>query len=268
MKITSGFVDSGGEKIYYESIGAGDPVVLSHGLGGNHAIWFQQIPAFASKFRVITWDQRGFGRSTDTQKQSGPAAAVEDLRALLDQLSIPKTRLVGQSMGGWAVLGFALKYPDRVESLVLADTIGGIFTPEASKHYDAYIRDMATGTPPEEMDYKRHPALGDQLGRENPAQALLYREIGAMAGPPPAGMGLTLRRTAYPMDAIRALNVPVLFVVGGDDPIFPPAVIRSVAAEVKGARVVEIPGTGHSPYFEKAQPWNEAVLAFLSGPTR
>jgi pimeloyl-ACP methyl ester carboxylesterase len=268
MKITSGFIDSAGEKIYYESIGAGDPVVLSHGLGGNHAIWFQQIPVLAQKFRVITWDQRGFGRSTDTLKQSGPPAAVEDLRALLDHLSIPKARLVGQSMGGWAVLGFALKYPDRVKSLVLADTIGGIFTPEASKHYDAYIRDVATGTPPDEMPYTQHPALGEQLGQQNPAQALLYREIGAMAGPAPAGMGLKLRQTAYPMDNVHKLNAPVLFVVGGDDPIFPPAVIRSVAGEVKGARVVEIPGTGHSPYFEKPQPWNDAVLAFLTGPTR
>ena len=267
MKIVSGFVESGGEQIYYESIGTGEPVVLSHGLGGNHAIWYQQVPVLAKHFQVITWDQRGFGRSSDTQKQSGPAAAAEDLAALLDHLKISKARLVGQSMGGWAVVGFALKHPDRVQQLVLADTIGGIYTPEAAKHFDAYIREAATSPPPDQMDFARHPALGDELGAANPAQALLYREIASIAPPAPAGMGLKLRQTSYPLEDVRKLNVPVLFVVGEHDPIFPPAVIRSVAAEVKGARVVELPGAGHSPYFETPNAWNEAVSAFLSEPT-
>jgi len=267
MKLRSGFVDSGGEQIYYETLGAGDPVVLAHGLGGNHAIWYQQVPVLAAGYQVITWDQRGFGRSTDAHKQSGPADAVEDLKALLDHLKIAKARLVGQSMGGWAVLGFALKYPDRVQSLVLADTIGGIYTPESTRHFDAYIREVATSPPPEQMDFMLHPALGEELGNANPQQAFLYREIASVAPPAPTGMGLKLRQTAYSLDAIRALNVPVLFVVGEHDPIFPAAVIRSVAAEVKGARVIELPGAGHSPYFETPKAWNEAVSAFLGDPT-
>ena len=263
--LKSGFVESGGEQIYYESAGAGDALVLSHGLGGNHAIWYQQVAAFAPAYRVITWDQRGFGRSTDIAKQSGPAAAVEDLKAVLDHLQIDRAHLVGQSMGGWSVAGFALKYPDRVRSLVLADTLGGIFTPEASKHYDAYIRQVATSPTPDQMPFIRHPALGDALGTRDPAKALLYRAIGSVAAPAPAGMGLKLRQTAYPLEQIRAMNVPTLFVVGDVDPIFPPAVIRSVAAEVRGARVVELPGAGHSPYFETPEAWNDAVRDFLRG---
>ncbi len=265
--LKSGFVQSGGEQIYYETLGSGDPVVLSHGLGGNHAIWYQQVPVLAERFQVITWDQRGFGRSTDIGKQSGPAAAVEDLKALLDHLKIEKARLVGQSMGGWAVLGFALKYPGRVRSLVLADTIGGIYTPEAATHFDAYIREAATSPPPDKMEFTRHPAIGNQLGIADPAKAFLYRQIASVAPPAPAGMGLKLRQTAYPLDEVRKLNVPVLFVVGEDDPIFPPVVIRSVAAEVKGAQVIQLPGAGHSPYFETPEAWNEAVNGFLSGPT-
>jgi len=267
LVIESGFVESGGEQIYYETVGAGEPLVLSHGLGGNHAIWYQQIPVFAANYQIVTWDQRGFGRSSDTQRQSGPATAVEDLKAVLDHLKIQQAHLVGQSMGGWAVLGFALKHPDRVQSLVLADTIGGIYTPEAAKHFDAYIREAATSPPPDQMDFTRHPALGDQLGTVNPAQALLYRQIASVAPPAPPGMGLKLRQTSYSLDTVHKLNTPVLFVVGEHDPIFPPAVIRSVAAEVKGARIVELPGAGHSPYFETPQAWNDAVMAFLTGQT-
>ena len=75
-------------------------MVLSRGSGGNHAVWYQQVPS--QKYRVVTWDQRGFGRSTDVNKHAGPGPAVEDLKTLLDHLGITRAHLVGQSMGGWA----------------------------------------------------------------------------------------------------------------------------------------------------------------------
>ena len=66
-----------------------------------------------------------------------------------------------------------------------------------------------------------------------------------------------------PPDALAALRVPTLFVVGSDDALFPPVVIREAAAQVPGARVVEIADAGHSPYFEQPEDWNRAVLGFL-----
>ena len=125
----AGFVVVGGERIYYESTGSGEVVVFSHGAGGNHAIWVHQTPVFAEKFRVVTWDQRGWGKSTDVRGLAGDSdTAVEDLRRLLDHLDIDAAHLVGQSMGGWAVAGFALRYPERTRSLVLANTYGGLST--------------------------------------------------------------------------------------------------------------------------------------------
>ena len=80
----TGFAVSGDEKIYYESTGSGDAVVLSHGAGGSHAIWMHQVPVLAEHYRVITWDQCGWGKSTDAEGLGGdPNAAVEDLRLLL-----------------------------------------------------------------------------------------------------------------------------------------------------------------------------------------
>lgn len=262
--LTSGFVESGGEQIYYESTGDGEAVVLSHGLGGNHAIWYQQVPALAAEFRVIAWDQRGFGRSTNAQGKNSPAAAVEDLKAILDHLRIDRAHLIGQSLGGWAVTGFALKYPDRVRSLTLADTIGGIYTPEASAHFDVYIRESMAAPPPDQQPINRHPAVGEQLSDADPAKAFLYKQIGSVAPPAPKNAGLQLRQTSYPLDAVRALRVPVLCIVGANDPIFPPDVIRSIAAEIPGARVAEMPDTGHSPYFETPDAWNRVALEFLS----
>jgi len=264
LVLTSGFVESGGEQIYYESVGAGEALVLAHGLGGNHAIWYQQVPEFAQRYRVIAWDQRGFGRSTNAKNESGPVAAADDLRAILDHLQIDRAHLVGQSMGGWAVMGFALAHPDRVQSLVLADTLGGIYTDEAARHFDAYIRETMTSPPPDELPITQHPAIGGQLGEQDPAKAFLYRQIGSTTAPAPPGMGLKLRQTAYPLEQVRKISVPVLLVVGENDPIFPPAVIRSIAAEIPSARVVELPNTGHSPYFESPAAWNHTVSEFLA----
>jgi 3-oxoadipate enol-lactonase len=258
LMLQSGFVENDGEQIYFESIGAGDTVVLSHGAGGNHAVWYQQVPFLAKKYRVITWDQRGFGRSTNVNKQAGPVTAVEDLEALLDHLGVTSAHLVGQSMGGWAVMGFALKYPQRVRSLVLADTFAGVLTPEAAKWREASVQP----TRPDQLPITRHPGLSDALGKRDPAKAFLYRQMG---GTSPAGMGEQLRKTAYALDDVRRISFPVLLIVGADDQTFPPAMIRSVAAEIRGARVAVLPGAGHSPYFETPDAWNKTVMRFLAG---
>lgn len=256
------FVASRGELIYYETAGRGEAVVLCHGAGGNHIAWYQQVPVFARSYQVITWDQRGFGRSTSKAEAAGPAEAVNDLRAILDALGIHRAHLIGQSMGGWAALGFAVAYPERVRSLVLADTIGGIYTPEIRKAVDAYLAQAAATPNPESLPLGQHPALHDSLLRRDPARAFLYQELSLLNAAPALG-GVLQKNTSYAPEALAALRCPVLFVVGSHDRIFPPPMIREAAALVPHARVVEIPGAGHSPYFEKPEAWNGIVLPFL-----
>lgn len=256
--LQSGSVTVDGEQIYYESVGAGDPVVLSHGNGGTHAIWFQQVVVLAQKYRVITWDQRGFGRSTNVNKRSSPEVAVEDLKTLLDHLQITSAHLVGQSMGGWAVMGFALKYPTRVRSLVFADTIAGVDVPEAV----SWRQSPLPGTPPDQLPITQHPGLTNALGQRDPAKAFLYKQIG---GASPTGMSEKLRATSYPLEAVRRLNVPVLVILGAEDEVFPPAAVRAVAGAIKGARLAVLPGVGHSPYFETPDAWNDVVMKFFGG---
>lgn len=260
---STGFVTSGPERIYYETAGRGEALVLCHGLGGNHVAWYQQVPVFARSYRVITWDQRGFGRSTNTAGESGPAAAVKDLAALLDHLRIERAHLVGQSMGGWAALGFALAHPERVLSLTLANTVGGIFTPSIERAADAFIQAVFAKPRPETIPLGQHPAIGRSFQQRNTAGAFLYQQLQSLGPAPPTNMPFVLRQTAYPHEAVKKLTIPVLFVVGSEDPIFPPAQIREAASLVSTARVVEIPATGHSPYFEEPEIWNKAVLEFL-----
>ena len=102
-------VEHDGESLYVEVLGEGGvPLVLSHGLGGNHAVWTHQATHFARDRTVVLWDHRGFGRSTDHADRTGPSVAAADLLVILDHLGIERADLVGQSMGGWTSLGAAL----------------------------------------------------------------------------------------------------------------------------------------------------------------
>ncbi|MEX2394126.1 MAG: alpha/beta hydrolase [Actinomycetota bacterium] len=257
----SGKVGSDGEEIYYESIGDGsDTVVFCHGLGGNHAVWFQQVPVFAEHFRVVTWDQRGFGMSTNKALASGPDAAAVDLAALLDHLDIGRAHLVGQSMGGWAIVRFALKWPDRVHSLVLADSIGGIVDATVD---DILAHAVRRSVPVDEVG--RHAAIADSLVTEDPAKAFLYQQLGGFRGQiDQSEMFGKLGSARYSADDVRLVDLPALCIVGSQDDLMPPQVMRHVAS-ILGASCVEVAGAGHSPYFERPAEWNEAVLDFLNG---
>ena len=120
----SGFIPLHDVALYFEAAGAGEPLILLHGLGLNLHLWDDQFAAFAERFRVIRYDLRGFGRSLPTT--ATPFSHAEDLKNLLDQLCIDRAHLLGLSLGGRIATDFALRYPRRVARLVLADAaLGG-----------------------------------------------------------------------------------------------------------------------------------------------
>ncbi len=102
-------LDIGGFKLYYERVGGGPALVFLHGLGGNHLSWWQQLPYFMRWYECITLDQRSFGLSPDPDGKFANAHP-DDLARLLDHLKIERAALVGQSMGGWTIVGYALAH--------------------------------------------------------------------------------------------------------------------------------------------------------------
>ena len=127
------FTRVNGIDLYYEvhglPVGEAETIVFAHGAGGSHLSWWQQVPYFAEKYTCVTFDHRGYGQSVDTPGGPGGGAYVDDLRGLMDHLGIEQAHLVAQSMGGWTCLGFALRWPERVRKLVMADTHGGLRSP-------------------------------------------------------------------------------------------------------------------------------------------
>lgn len=260
-----GFLEIDDCQVYFESWGGGpDTVVLAHGMGGHHAVWYQQVAAFAGAYRVVTWDQRGFGRSSRGSGPIGPEPAATDLARILDHLGVDRTHVIGQSMGGWAALHFAIANPHRAKSLVLADTTAGIFDEKIRATLAEYGSSIAAGPPPDQWPLGYHPAVGEQLGGQNLAQSFLYGQLGSLTNPPSPLEVIELLMAADNTKGAAGLNVPTLFVVGKNDPIFPPSLIEHAASFIPGSRLAVIADTGHSPYFERPDEWNDIVMAFLA----
>ena len=244
-----------GIDIHYQSYGEGDALVFAHGAGGNLLSWWQQIPFFSQQYTCISYDQRGFGHSYDAPDGPGAGAFVDDLKGLLDHLGIESAHLVAQSMGGRSMLGFAAAYPDRAKSLVMADTTGGMAVDEVNQIANDWREQNASSEP---ITVR---ALARDYQARNLDMANLYRQISATNPPRPAS---ALTGADSPTaEALAAMNVPTLFIVGEADEISPPHVIEVAAKYVPGARLTRVPEAGHSVYFENPDVFNFEVDRFL-----
>jgi len=242
-------------EIFFEETGSGPAIIFAHGAGGNHLSWWQQVPVFASSYRCVAFDHRGWGRSIPTGGP-GPAAFVDDLIALLDELRIERAALVAQSMGGWTCLGAALQAPERVAALVMADTAGGLMTDAIRGPWEE-ARNRTEGQGLDVLAYDQ------SLRQRDPALAFLYDEIMAMNPPRDPALRDLLSELGPDPDAVGNLPMPVLWVVGGNDPLIPPLVMRAAHDHVPGSQYFEVPATGHSVYFERAAEFNGQLSRFL-----
>ena len=187
----TGTVACGGEEIYYEVSGDDDlpAIMLTHGMGGTHAAWFQQVPTLAANgFRVITWDCRGFGNSTFTSGVHGSAAAVADMAAVLDATGTPGAHLVGQSMGGWWVTAFTVAHPARTHSLTLSNTVGGLWTTALLEYFREWTTKYVANFGAEQR-IGAHAAISPTFVERDPARAFLYQELNTFHTPPMAAVG-------------------------------------------------------------------------------
>ena len=241
--------------LFHEEYGEGPPVVFAHGAGGTHMSWWKQIPTFSREFRCIAYSQRGFGLSPDVPHGPGRGAFVEDLRGLLDTLGIERVSLVGQSMGGRSVLGFAAVYPERVEALVLSGTTGG--------YRDADLDALRAAAP----DLGTRSAFAAAYAERDPEGAFLYRMVSR-----------TNRYLTDTDDDTSAVETPIpdiarvvevgvrtLFLVGERDTVAAPTVTKALQAKMTGSTLVTFPESGHSPYWEVPEEFNRVVLEFLRG---
>ena len=191
-----------------------------------------------------------------------------DLLALVDHLKLEEVRLVAQSMGGWTCLNFTLSHPRRVLALVMASTGGAVdphsFDAVDRKNIESWSAAHA-GAQADLLKRGIHPAAGERMARENPAQEFLYREIDRLS----IGLDKEALRAkgmasrTLPAADLKQLMVPVLFISGMEDAIFPPPEAAALAKLVPGAKLQSVPEAGHSVYFQRPDIFNRLVSNFF-----
>jgi 3-oxoadipate enol-lactonase len=257
----AGRLRRGDAEIHYEVVGSGPAIVFAHGLGGNHLSWWQQIAHFAPSRTCVAFAHRGFPPSSPVPGRTAPDAYADDLAALINELKLNDVSLVAQSMGGWTCLEYALREPKKVRALVMASTSG---TLDFGQLGNSEVNEWSRRSPAALADLQKrgiHPAGGERMAREQPALAQLYWQISDMA---PASFREDVRQRireqrTRPPSLLAQLPMPVLFITGDEDWVFPPAAGPAFAKLAPKGRAVRVPAAAHSVYFERAAQFNDLV---------
>jgi len=254
-------------ELYWESTGAGAPVLLVMGLGMNATGWWRTIPVLAERFRVLAFDNRGVGRSGRPPGPYTVSEMADDAVAVIDAAGEPAAHVYGISLGGMIAQEIALRHPDRVDRLVLAATTpGGPRAVAADEATLAFFRRRAQ-MPAEEAVWASVPYnYAESTWREHGER--VARDIGQRLRfpierePYEAQLAAALGHDTH--DRLGAIRAPTLVVHGSEDRMVPAANGRLLAKEIPGARLHEQPGAAHL-LFTDAPEVDAIVADFLAG---
>jgi 3-oxoadipate enol-lactonase len=266
--IQTGFAELNGTTLYYEVAGFGHPFVLIHGHLLDRRSWDDQFAVFAEQYRVVRYDQRGFGDS-GLISRGAPYSDRQDLHALLQFLGIESAYLMGVSGGGALAIDFTLAHPEMVDALIPVTAGISGFRPseEMMKKYPDVARMYGSLSEAfEQHDTARAVEISLELWTDGPGRlpgqaAPLVRE---------RVREMTTRNWERPDDEAQAIGrlseirVPTLVILGEWDG---PNPLDELAAEIPGAKKVVMAETAHHPFMEKPAEFNQIVLDFLGALT-
>lgn len=255
-------------RIRYIDTGSGPAVVLIHGLAASMYSWRQTIlPVARAGFRVIAFDNRGFGFSDKPSSGYTNQAYVDLLFGLLDSLGVKETVLVGHSMGGAIAAEAALTRPDRVRGLVLVDAAG------LSVRWPFMLRVAHWPIVGVLFDRLRGRAatlgiLKSLYGVPSRVTAEQVDQYYAPIAEPGFGRSLRGVLSQFRFDALTdrlgQLSTPTLVMWGTEDRLIPVAVGQAMADQIPGALLVRFPGAGHAVPEESPEEFNQGLIAFLA----
>lgn len=231
------YIESGGE-----GSGEGPPVVFLHAGSGSSRMWEHQIPAFTTTgFRFIAYDRRPEGN------------AVEDLEALAEHLVLDRFHLVGTAAGGIVAIDYALSFPQRLRTLVIANSIFGV-QDEEYVQLSRGLRPLPQfdALPPEVRE------LGPSYRAANPDGTRRWKELARHVKAQPTRNRITFA-------SLQTIKTPTLLITGDADLYTPPSVLRMVAKHFRRCESVVIPECGHSAFWEQPDTFNRTVLDFITG---
>jgi pimeloyl-ACP methyl ester carboxylesterase len=265
-EIRSGFTQLNRSRLYYETAGAGQPVVLIHGNVGDRRHWDRQFAVLAKEFRVIRYDVRGYGRSSLPQEDA-QYADHEDLAALLDHLGVRAAHLVGWSMGSGVAINFALAFPERTLSLT---SVGSWVDGYSSAAAKALYADLANvGVMAREggraaaleafmkADFFESTVRDAAAGEHFRSVAADYSFWAFSQRDPRRGLDPPAAQR------ISELRAPTLIMVGEHDIPACLEIAQELDESVRDSTRIVVPGAGHLLQMEKPEEFNEHLVGFL-----
>lgn len=261
----------GGTRLYVEDTGGnGPPVVFSHGVLYSCRMWDAQVPALRGRFRCISYDHRGQGKSEVPAGGYDMETVAEDGAALIRALGAQPAHFVGLSMGGFVGMRVAARHPELIRSLVLLDTSADPEPPESLPRYRmlAFVARWLGQRPVagsvlrimHGASMRADPARAAELQTWR-ARLIASDRIGAVR----AVQGVFARKGVR--DELSRIRVPTLVMVGEEDTATVPARAEAIAAAIPGARLVRIPRAGHMAPIDNPDFVTEQLERFLVGPT-
>lgn len=249
-----------GIALAYRDTGSGLPIVFLHAFPLNRTMWAQQEAALSPHYRIVTIDLRGHGESDAPLWHYSLDQAAEDVRALLDHLSIRQAVFVGLSMGGYILFAFFRKYAERVKGLVLADTRAQADTPEGKEGRFQMAQTSYKKGPAAVADIMIPKLLSPATIRTKPEIVQRVRmmiegnQVSGIAG---ALMAMAERPDSIPL--LKQIRCPTHIIVGELDQATPPADAALMADQIPGARLAVIPGAAHLANLEQPELFTQIV---------
>ncbi len=255
-----------GVDLRYEEWGAGNPpLLLLHGFTGSRLDWTDVVEALAADRRVVAYDQRGHGESTNVGRADAYTfdRLLADLEAVVAERNLAPFHLLGHSMGGILAMRYAIAHPEQLASLILMDTAGAAAGQIPQAWVDrvlALARNEGMGAVAEMMIGfmdRQEPAPRAEV-RDRIRFKLTNMDVEAFGA-------LSAALNTYPplLDDLTKLDLPVTVLVGENDVGLRPGA-DALAAAIPGAELVVIPGAGHSPQEDDPPTWTAAVSAHLA----
>jgi pimeloyl-ACP methyl ester carboxylesterase len=265
-----------GRRVNVIELGSGPPVVFIHGLSGSWQNWLEQLPVFAREHRVIAFDLPGFGASQMPREKITISGYGRFVNALLDELAVSSAAVVGNSMGGFIGIELAIRFPERVERLVLVSAAG------LSIEYLRNERALAVlGTIENRLAAysgwlaSRSDALARRPGARRMIFGIVAHRPDRLPGPlvaeqvrgsgKPGFLPALDALTDYPIrDRLGEIACPTLIVWGAEDKLVPARDADEFARLIPNSRKVVWQQTGHVAMLERPAAFNALVQAFLA----
>lgn len=259
------FAEVNGQKIHYSDTGGDGPaVILSHGFLMSGEMFVQQVEALRNDYRVITWDERGFGHTEFDGEPFTYWDSAADCLGLLDHLGIDRAVLGGMSQGGFLSLRAALTAPERVSGLILLDTQAGAEAPEVMDGYQQMMDTWVAAGPVDELtDIIANIIIAEP--ETNAVWIAKWKELDERAGRDgmkAAGDCLLSRDDIT--DRLGEITCPAIVIHGTEDTAITMEQAETLAAGLPGAGDVVKVGGAHAANLTNPEPVNAAISSFLA----